>query len=55
MVRAVQSLTPPEDTSNFDALLAASAQERPGEERLDRMVRQALPSMLEQRHSRGPG
>jgi hypothetical protein len=53
MRRAVEGVTPPEGTPIFDALLAASGDDRPGEERLDRMVRQALLSTLEERRSRG--
>jgi hypothetical protein len=54
MWRAVQGLTPPDGEPTFDALLAMAAQDRPGEERLDRLVRQALLSMLEQRRTRQP-
>jgi hypothetical protein len=36
----------------FDALLAAASEDRPGEERLDQLVRRVLLSMLEERRTR---
>jgi len=52
MRRTVQAVMPPDGTATFDALLGAATEDRPGEERLDRMVRQVLLSTLEQRGTR---
>src|SRR5262249_33827919 len=52
MRRTVQGVMPPDGPPTFDALLEAARADRPGDEPLDRMVRQALLSTLEERGTR---
>jgi hypothetical protein len=52
--QAVRAATPPGGAPSFDALLAATGQHRPGEGRLESVVRHVLLSMLEQRRTRQP-
>jgi hypothetical protein len=40
--------------TSFDTVLSAAGQDRPGEPRLDGLVRQVLRAMLEERRTRQP-
>jgi hypothetical protein len=50
--RVVRSAPPPTGTARFDALLTAADEEHPGDATLDKVVRRALLSMLEERRTR---
>jgi hypothetical protein len=50
--RAARAGASPPGMPLFDALLSAASADRPGEEKLDRLVRRALLSMLEERRTR---
>jgi hypothetical protein len=53
--RAVQAVKPAGRVPKFDALLSTASSEPQSEAHLDRVVRQVLLSMLEQRRTRAPG
>ena len=50
--RAAQAVAPSPGVTLFDALLTETTKENPGEDRVDRLVRRALLSMLEERRTR---
>ncbi len=50
--RSAQVAAPPPGMTPFDALLMQASEDDPGEDRLDRLVRRALLSMLEERRTR---
>ncbi len=50
----VRSATPAGDPPTFDSALSAAEEEQEDEDRLERLVRRALVSMLEQRRTRQP-
>jgi hypothetical protein len=54
MGRLVRAVTQSEETLTVDALIAATKEDRPHEERLDGVVRQVLLAMLEERRTRQP-
>jgi hypothetical protein len=54
MSMVAREVRPPAGTPLLDAAIAAAAEDRPGEDPLDRMVRQALLSTLEERRTREP-
>jgi hypothetical protein len=54
MDRLVRTAASVEGATSFDALLAAAADDPPDDDGLDRLVRRALLSMLEQRRTRQP-
>jgi hypothetical protein len=53
--RTVRAVTPSDGVSAFDALLSSCREDRPGEPRLDRLVRRVLRSTLEQLRTRQAG
>jgi hypothetical protein len=54
LVRIVQAAAPYGGPPTFDEMLTAAAEDPTGEPALDRMVRRALLSMLEERRTREP-
>jgi hypothetical protein len=54
LVRIVQAAAPDGGPPTFDEMLTAAAEDPTGEPALDRMVRRALLSMLEERRTREP-
>jgi hypothetical protein len=52
IVRAVQAATTPRGAPTLDALVASSRENRPGEQRIDRLVRAVLRSTLERLRTR---
>jgi hypothetical protein len=54
MGEAVRAATSADGATNFDAVLAVAADDRPDEDGLDCLVRHVLLSMLEQRRTRQP-
>jgi hypothetical protein len=52
--RVVRAAPSPAGGSTFDALLTAATHDRPDESSLDKVVRRALLSMLEERRTRQP-
>jgi hypothetical protein len=54
MGRLVRAVTQSDETLRVEALLAATKEDRPHEERLDGVVRQVLLAMLEERSTRQP-
>ena len=54
MSREVLAATTRGDTPNFDTVLHAAGEDRPGEPRLDGLARQVLRAMLEERRTRQP-